>query len=226
MSEHKEGWFIGQDIIRNKDLSDREKLVMAVVSNLHELPKGCMCSNSYIGEQIGVSANSIRQTLIGLRKKGALMPSTAVFPKPIKGRRLVPGVYNSHQSRFQTCLESRLVPVYNLDTDTSNILTKEREDPKPSGKKNRQTPDPDDRKSKVVSCLVADSSYPESRVAAAYDKVNGQLEATRPGSSDEVRNFPLLVLRTLQAEDKALLPPRTYPPREPPRPVSQFSRSY
>lgn len=66
------GVFVPREIIVNADLSSTDKLIYGLVQSLDN-ERGCYASNAYIGEVIGVGAETVRASVARLEELGLIV---------------------------------------------------------------------------------------------------------------------------------------------------------
>ena len=53
------GLWISAEILLNKDLSDKEKIILAMILYLSEETKSCFASNKYIANKLNLKLNAL-----------------------------------------------------------------------------------------------------------------------------------------------------------------------
>lgn len=64
------GTWIPIEILINKELSDKEKIVLSIVLNLSTELGFCFCSNRYFSKVLGITINRTSKIISSLRDKG------------------------------------------------------------------------------------------------------------------------------------------------------------
>ena len=63
------GLWIPAEILLNKDLSDKEKIILAIILYLSEETKSCFASNKYIANIVNVTADRVSKIISSLNNK-------------------------------------------------------------------------------------------------------------------------------------------------------------
>ena len=63
------GLWIPAEILLNKDLSDKEKIILSMILYLSEETKSCFASNKYIASIVNVTANRVSKIISSLKDK-------------------------------------------------------------------------------------------------------------------------------------------------------------
>ena len=64
------GLWIPAEILYDKQLSDKEKLILAIIVFLNQEDKGCFASNKYISSIVNVTHGRVSKLISSLREKG------------------------------------------------------------------------------------------------------------------------------------------------------------
>ena len=64
------GLWIPAEILLNEDLSDKEKIILAIILYLSEETKSCFASNKYIASIVNVTSNRVSKIISSLKDKG------------------------------------------------------------------------------------------------------------------------------------------------------------
>ena len=59
VTEKLKGLWIPAEVLLNKDLSDKEKLILAMILYLSEETSSCLASNKYIANIVNVTADRV-----------------------------------------------------------------------------------------------------------------------------------------------------------------------
>ena len=90
------GLWIPAEIILNKDLSDKEKIILAIILYLSEETKGCFASNKYIANIVNVTHERVSKIISSLRDKEYIRVNLKykTDSKEIEERQITPIVEN------------------------------------------------------------------------------------------------------------------------------------
>ena len=69
VTQKLKGLWIPVEVLLNKDLSDKEKIILSMILYLSEETKSCFASNKYIANIVKVSADRVSKIVTSLRKK-------------------------------------------------------------------------------------------------------------------------------------------------------------
>ena len=74
MENHNKSWYavITSEILYNKNLTDKQKLLMAIISNLSNEKGFCFASNNYLGELLGCDKLTVSRCVSKLEELGLL----------------------------------------------------------------------------------------------------------------------------------------------------------
>ena len=64
------GLWIPAEILLNEDLSDKEKIILAIILYLSEETKSCFASNKYIANIVKVTHERVSKIISSLKDKG------------------------------------------------------------------------------------------------------------------------------------------------------------
>lgn len=64
VTQKLKGLWIPVEILLNKDLSDKEKIILSMILYLSEETKSCFASNKYIASIVNVTANRVYKSKI------------------------------------------------------------------------------------------------------------------------------------------------------------------
>ena len=121
------GLWIPAEILLNKDLSDKEKIILAIILYLSEETKSCFASNKYIANIVNVTHERVSKIISSLKDKGyvSVKLKYKTDSKEIEERQITPVVenINRYSQKFQEGI------------DNNNYLDSEKR-PYPIGKKN------------------------------------------------------------------------------------------
>ena len=90
------GLWIPTEILLNKDLSDKEKIILAMILYLSEETKSCFASNKYIANIVNVTADRVSKIISSLRDKNYIKVKLKykTDSKEIEERQILPIVEN------------------------------------------------------------------------------------------------------------------------------------
>ena len=83
------GLWIPAEILLNEELTDKEKLILAMILYLSEETSSCFASNKYIANIVNVTADRVSKIISSLRDKNYIKDS-----KEIEERQILPIVEN------------------------------------------------------------------------------------------------------------------------------------
>ena len=108
------GLWIPAEILLNEKLSDKEKIILAIILYLSEETKSCFASNKYIASIVNVTANRVSKIISSLKNKGyvSVKLKYKTDSNEIEERQIVPIVENIN--RYSQKLQE--------DIDTNNYL--------------------------------------------------------------------------------------------------------
>ena len=118
------GLWIPAEILLNKDLSDKEKIILSIILYLSEETKSCFASNRYIANIVNVTHERVSKIISSLKDKGyvSVKLKYKTDSKEIEERQITPKLKNINRYS-QKCLEG---------IDTNNYLASQRQ-PYPIG---------------------------------------------------------------------------------------------
>ena len=122
------GLWIPAEILLNKDLSDKEKIILAIILYLSEETKSCFASNKYIANIVNVTPERVSKIIRSLKDKGYVKVKLKykTDSKEIEERQITPIVENIN--RYSQKLQEGI--------DNNNYLDSEKR-PYPIGKNNK-----------------------------------------------------------------------------------------
>ena len=90
------GLWIPAEILLNKDLSDKEKIILSMILYLSEETKSCFTSNKYIASIVNVTANRVSKIISSLKDKRYIKVKLKykTDSKEIEERQITPIVEN------------------------------------------------------------------------------------------------------------------------------------
>ena len=108
------GLWIPAEILLNKDLSDKEKIILAMILYLSEEKGRCFASNKYIANIVNVTNERVSKIISSLKDKGyvSVKLKYKTDSKEIEQRQIIPIVENIN--RYSQKLQE--------DIDTNNYL--------------------------------------------------------------------------------------------------------
>ena len=122
------GLWIPVEILLNKDLSDKEKIILSMILYLSEETKSCFASNKYIASIVNVTANRVSKIISSLKDKGYIKVKLKykTDSKEIEERQITPIVENIN--RYSQKLQEGI--------DNNNYLNSKKR-PYPIGENNK-----------------------------------------------------------------------------------------
>lgn len=90
------GLWIPAGILLNEELSDKEKIILAMILYLSEETKSCFASNKYIANIVNVTHERVSKIISSLKDKGyvSVKLKYKIDSKEIKERQIIPIVEN------------------------------------------------------------------------------------------------------------------------------------
>lgn len=90
------GLWIPAEILLNEDLSDKEKIILAIIMYLSEETKSCFASNKYIANIVNVTHERVSKIISSLKDKGyvSVKLKYKTDSKEIEQRQIIPIVEN------------------------------------------------------------------------------------------------------------------------------------
>ena len=128
------GLWIPAEILLNEKLSDKEKIILAIILYLSEETKSCFASNKYIASIVNVTANRVSKIISSLKEKQYIKVKLKykTDSKEIEQRQITPIVenINRYNSKSQECIgtnnyldsQNQLYPIYDKDKDIINNI--------------------------------------------------------------------------------------------------------
>lgn len=151
VTEKLKGLWIPAEVLLNKDLSDKEKIILSMILYLSEETKSCFASNKYIANIVNVTANRVSKIISSLKEKQYIKVKLKykTDSKEIEQRQITPIVQNinRYNSKSQEGIETnnylnsqnRPYPIYDKDKDIiNNIKNKNNYNKESLGKKNNK----------------------------------------------------------------------------------------
>ena len=130
------GLWIPAEILLNKDLSDKEKIILSMILYLSEETKSCFASNKYIASIVNVTANRVSKIISSLKDKEYIKVKLKykTDSKEIEQRQITPIVenINRYNSKSQEGIgtnnyldsQNQLYPIYDKDKDIRKSYNK------------------------------------------------------------------------------------------------------
>ena len=128
------GLWIPVEVLLNKDLSDKEKIILSMILYLSEETKSCFASNKYIASIVNVTANRVSKIISSLKEKQYIKVQLKykTDSKEIEQRQITPIVenINRYNSKSQEGIgtnnyldsQNQLYPIYDKDKDIINNI--------------------------------------------------------------------------------------------------------
>ena len=130
------GLWIPAEILLNKDLSDKEKIILSMILYLSEETNSCFASNKYIASIVNVTANRVSKIISSLKEKQYIKVQLKykTDSKEIEQRQITPIVenINRYNSKSQEGIgtnnyldsQNQLYPIYDKDKDIRKSYNK------------------------------------------------------------------------------------------------------
>ena len=134
VTQKLKGLWIPVEVLLNKDLSDKEKIILSMILYLSEETKSCFASNKYIASIVNVTANRVSKIISSLKDKEYIKVKLKykTDSKEIEQRQITPIVenINRYNSKSQEGIETnnylnsqkQLYPIYDKDKDIINNI--------------------------------------------------------------------------------------------------------
>lgn len=128
------GLWIPAEILLNEDLSDKEKIILAIILYLSEETKSCFASNKYIANIVKVTHERVSKIISSLKDKGYvnIKLKYKTDSKEIEQRQIIPIVenINRYSKDVQESIEEndcsdsqkQLYPIGENDKDIINNI--------------------------------------------------------------------------------------------------------
>ena len=128
------GLWIPAEILLNEDLSDKEKIILAMILYLSEETKSCFASNKYIANIVNVTHERVSKIISSLKDKGYISVKLKykTDSKEIEQRQIIPIVenINRYSQKLQEGIEEnnyldsqkQLYPMGENDKDIINNI--------------------------------------------------------------------------------------------------------
>ena len=96
VTQKLKGLWIPVEVLLNKDLSDKEKIILSIILYLSEETKSCFASNKYIASIVNVTANRVSKIISSLKDKEYIKVKLKykTDSKEIEERQILPIVEN------------------------------------------------------------------------------------------------------------------------------------
>lgn len=108
------GLWIPAEILLNEDLSDKEKIILAIILYLSEETKSCFASNKYIANIVKVTHERVSKIISSLKDKGYvnIKLKYKTDSKEIEERQIIPIVenINRYSQKIQEGIEENNYP--------------------------------------------------------------------------------------------------------------------
>ena len=151
------GLWIPAEILLNKDLSDKEKIILSMILYLSEETKSCFASNKYIASIINVTANRVSKIISSLKDKRYIKVKLKykTDSKEIEERQITPIVenINRYSEKLQESIDTnnysdslkQPYPIGDNDKDIINNIKNKNDYNKGDTRKKRNNPYRSDR---------------------------------------------------------------------------------
>ncbi len=136
VTQKLKGLWIPVEVLLNKDLSDKEKIILSIILYLSEETKSCFASNKYIASIVNVTENRVSKIISSLKDKEYIKVKLKykTDSKEIEQRQITPIVQNinRYNSKSQEGIETnnylnsqkQQYPIYNKDKDIRKSYNK------------------------------------------------------------------------------------------------------
>ena len=136
VTQKLKGLWIPVEILLNKNLSDKEKIILSMILYLSEETKSCFASNKYIASIVNVTANRVSKIISSLKDKEYIKVELKykTDSKEIEQRQITPIVenINRYNSKSQEGIETnnyldsqnQQYSIYNKDKDIRKSYNK------------------------------------------------------------------------------------------------------
>ena len=138
VTQKLKGLWIPVEVLLNKDLSDKEKIILSMILYLSEETKSCFASNKYIASIVNVTANRVSKIISSLKDKEYIKVKLKLKyktdSKEIEQRQITPIVQNinRYNSKSQEGIETnnylnsqkQQYTIYNKDKDIRKSYNK------------------------------------------------------------------------------------------------------
>lgn len=105
VTQKLKGLWIPAEILLNKELTDKEKIILAIILYLSEETKSCFASNKYIANIVNVTADRVSKIISSLREKNYIKVKLKykTESKEIEERQIIPIVesINRYSQEYQ-----------------------------------------------------------------------------------------------------------------------------
>ena len=136
VTQKLKGLWIPVEVLLNKDLSDKEKIILSMILYLSDETGSCFASNKYIASIVNVTANRVSKIISSLKEKEYIKVKLKykTDSKEIEQRQITPIVQNinRYNSKSQESIETnnyldsqnQQYPIYNKDKDIRKSYNK------------------------------------------------------------------------------------------------------
>ena len=157
VTQKLKGLWIPVEVLLNKDLSDKEKIILSIILYLSEETKSCFASNKYIASIVNVTENRVSKIISSLKEKEYIKVKLKykTDSKEIEQRQITPIVQNinRYNSKSQEGIETnnyldsqnQQYPIYNKDKDIINNINNKNNYKKEDTHKKKNIPYRSDR---------------------------------------------------------------------------------
>ena len=128
------GLWISAEILLNKDLSDKEKIILAMILYLSEEKGSCFAGNKYIASIVNVTHERVSKIISSLKNKGYVsvklkyktdskeIEERQITPKPQNINRYSQKLQESTDNNNYSDSEKRTYPIDEKDKDIINNI--------------------------------------------------------------------------------------------------------
>jgi hypothetical protein len=120
-TQRLKGLWIPTEILLNKELTDKEKLILAMILYLSEETSSCFASNKYIANIVNVTADRVSKIISSLRDKNYIKVKLKykTDSKEIEERQILPIIenINRYSQKFGIGESKELVREFEKETN-------------------------------------------------------------------------------------------------------------
>lgn len=118
-NEKREGIWLSKELMENKDLDWTNKVLLADICSLHELPQGCFGSNEYFGNLLGISSGAASKRISQLTSLGYIKTENKFDKRQCIGRIIIP-TNKRYRSKHTENINNEVVPEQPVSTSSDN----------------------------------------------------------------------------------------------------------
>ncbi len=103
--EKRTGIWLPVELMENKELDWTNKILLVEIHSLHELPKGCIASNEYFGELLGITKASASKRITQLTKLEYIETKNIYEKGMCIGRLIIPTEKKNNKDKTKSIQE-------------------------------------------------------------------------------------------------------------------------